>query len=33
MDGLRAKVSTNPALAAVVDHFDPLLKEAASAQQ
>jgi len=30
---LRAKISTNPALAAVAGHFDPLLKEAAVAQQ
>jgi len=30
---LRAKLSANPALAAVVDHFDPLVKEAVATQQ
>lgn len=33
LDGFRAKLSTSPALAAVVDHFDPLVKQAATAEQ
>jgi hypothetical protein len=33
LDGFRAKLSANPALVAVVDHFDPLVKEAVATQQ
>ncbi len=33
LDGFRAKLSTNQALAAVVDHFDPLVKQAVAAEQ
>jgi len=31
LNGFRAKLSANPALAAVVDHFDPLVKQATTA--
>lgn len=32
LEGLRAKVSTTPALAAVISHFEPLVKEAIAGQ-
>jgi len=32
LEGLRARLSTTPALAVVISHFDPLVKEAAAGQ-
>ena len=32
LEGLQARLSTTPALAVVISHFDPLVKEAAAGQ-